>query len=184
MTMEKASGGSGHVPVGGEGRLSGSRASMSAFRQRIPIGDWPFRAQSRRWPNPEAAARWEPSKVKSCHSLCDCNIVGSTAPMLGQQPRPIVAEELGQLFQPKLLPRLRETLRLRRYSLKTEKAHVQRVRRYIHFHGKQHPQQMGAIARERPLWRTDANGRNVVEADLEIAFPWHRQWRFQLHRSR
>ena len=42
----------------------------------------------------------------------------------GPQPRPVVAGELGQLFQPKLLPRLRETLRFRRYSLKTEKAYV------------------------------------------------------------
>ena len=48
-----------------------------------------------------------------------------TNDLTGQQPRPVVAGELGQLFQPKLLSRLRETLRLRRYKLKTEKASVQ-----------------------------------------------------------
>ena len=42
----------------------------------------------------------------------------------GQQPRPVAAGELRQLFQPKLLPRLRETLRLRRYSLKREKVYL------------------------------------------------------------
>jgi integron integrase len=48
------------------------------------------------------------------------------------------------LLQPKLLTRLREALRFRRYSLKTEKAYVHWARRYIHFHGKRHPQEMGA----------------------------------------
>ena len=48
-----------------------------------------------------------------------------TNDLKGQQLQPVVAGELGHLFQPKLLPSLRETLRLRRYSLKTEKAHVQ-----------------------------------------------------------
>lgn len=33
----------------------------------------------------------------------------------------------GQLLQPKLIPSLREALRFRRYSLKTEKAYVQWV---------------------------------------------------------
>lgn len=48
------------------------------------------------------------------------------------------------LLQPKLLTRLREALHFRRYSLKTEKAYVHWARRYIHFHGKRHPQDMGA----------------------------------------
>jgi integron integrase len=47
------------------------------------------------------------------------------------------------LFQPKLIPRLREALRFRRYSLKTEKAYVHWVKRYIHFYGKRHPKDMG-----------------------------------------
>jgi len=48
------------------------------------------------------------------------------------------------LLQPKLLTRLREALRFRRYSLKTEKAYVHWAKRYIYFHGKRHPQDMGA----------------------------------------
>src|SRR3990172_3946732 len=44
---------------------------------------------------------------------------------------------------PKLLERVRETLRVRHYSRRTEKAYVGWIRRYIVFHGKRHPRQMG-----------------------------------------
>ena len=36
--------------------------------------------------------------------------------------------------QSRFIPRLREAMRARRYSLKTEKAYVHWVRRYIFFH--------------------------------------------------
>lgn len=42
--------------------------------------------------------------------------------MMPAPSKPDVASASGQLFRPKLIPRLREALRLRRYSLKTEKA--------------------------------------------------------------
>ena len=48
------------------------------------------------------------------------------------------------LLQPKLIPRMREAMRFRRYSLKTEKNYVHWVLRFIHFHGKRHPKDMGA----------------------------------------
>lgn len=48
------------------------------------------------------------------------------------------------LTQPKLLPRLREAIRVRHMSLKTEKAYVHWVRRYIFFHGRRHPKDLGA----------------------------------------
>jgi site-specific recombinase XerD len=46
--------------------------------------------------------------------------------------------------QPRLVPALREALRLRRYSLKTEKAYVHWVKRFIRFHQMRHPKDMGA----------------------------------------
>ena len=46
---------------------------------------------------------------------------------------------------PKLLDQVRETLRARHYSLRTEQAYIQWVKRYILFHGKRHPQEMGAV---------------------------------------
>lgn len=45
---------------------------------------------------------------------------------------------------PRLLARIREAIRLRHYSLRTERAYVHWIRRYIVFHGKRHPAGMGA----------------------------------------
>ena len=43
----------------------------------------------------------------------------------------------------KLLDQVRETIRLKHYFRKTEKTYVSWIRRFILFHGKKHPQQMG-----------------------------------------
>ncbi|OGT88468.1 MAG: integrase [Gammaproteobacteria bacterium RIFOXYA12_FULL_61_12] len=45
---------------------------------------------------------------------------------------------------PKLLDRMRAEIRLRHYSIRTEEAYVDWSRRYILFHNKRHPQEMGA----------------------------------------
>ena len=44
----------------------------------------------------------------------------------------------------RLLDRVRELIRIRHYSIRTEHAYVQWIRRFILFHGKRHPQDMGA----------------------------------------
>jgi integron integrase len=46
--------------------------------------------------------------------------------------------------KPRLLDRVRAALRLRHYSRRTEEAYVAWIRRYILFHGKRHPTEMGA----------------------------------------
>lgn len=46
---------------------------------------------------------------------------------------------------PKLLERMRTHLRARHYSIRTETAYIDWVRRFILFHGKRHPQDMGAV---------------------------------------
>jgi len=46
--------------------------------------------------------------------------------------------------KPKLLDRVRHAVRTRHYSRRTEKAYVHWVKRYIFFHGKRHPAEMGA----------------------------------------
>jgi integron integrase len=45
---------------------------------------------------------------------------------------------------PRLLAQLRHALRVRHYSIRTEQAYVEWVRRFIHFHDKRHPAQLGA----------------------------------------
>src|SRR5713226_7376028 len=45
---------------------------------------------------------------------------------------------------PKLLDRVRATLRTNRYSPRTEQVYVEWIKRFIRFHGVRHPQEMGA----------------------------------------
>ena len=56
-------------------------------------------------------------------------------------PAPAAAEPTQQ---PKLLERMRIHLRTRHYSIRTEQAYIDWARRFILFHGKRHPQDMGA----------------------------------------
>ncbi len=49
----------------------------------------------------------------------------------------------GQHQPPKLLDRVRIAIRTRHYSLRTEEAYVGWIRRYIFFHNKRHPLEMG-----------------------------------------
>ena len=44
---------------------------------------------------------------------------------------------------PRLLDRLRFALRAKHYAYRTEQVYVHWVRRFILFHGKRHPQEMG-----------------------------------------
>lgn len=45
---------------------------------------------------------------------------------------------------PRLLDRVREAIRLRHFSLSTEKSYVYYIRDFILFHDKRHPQEMGS----------------------------------------
>ena len=45
---------------------------------------------------------------------------------------------------PRLLDRVRDKIRLKHYSLRTEQAYVDWIKRYIHFHHKRHPSELGA----------------------------------------
>jgi site-specific recombinase XerD len=44
----------------------------------------------------------------------------------------------------KLLDQVRDVIRLKHYSYRTEQAYVDWITRYILYHGKRHPQEMGA----------------------------------------
>jgi hypothetical protein len=46
--------------------------------------------------------------------------------------------------KPKLLDRVRATIRVRGYSLRTEEAYVGWIKRFVIFHGKRHPLELGA----------------------------------------
>jgi integron integrase len=58
----------------------------------------------------------------------------------------LAVREFGQAGAPKprLLDRVREAIAAKHYSHRTEKAYIHWIKRYIFFHGKRHPVEMGA----------------------------------------
>ena len=46
--------------------------------------------------------------------------------------------------QPRLLDQVRDRIRRKRYSIRTEKAYVNWIRRFVLHHNKRHPRDMGA----------------------------------------
>lgn len=87
---------------------------------------------------------------------------------------------------PRLLDRVREALHARHYSRKTEKAYVAWIRRFIVFHGKRHPREMGAAEVTRYLSSLATAGRVAASTQnqalsallflyrevLQIEMPW------------
>src|SRR5262245_33521403 len=70
----------------------------------------------------------------------------ATPPADGDRRVPEACRETGAPDPPKprLLDRVRQALGTRHYSRRTEKAYVHWIKRYIFFHGKRHPAEMGA----------------------------------------
>jgi integron integrase len=71
--------------------------------------------------------------------------------------------------KPKLLAQVREVIRLKHYSLRTEKTYVDWIKRFILFHGKRHPQTMGAEEVRRFLSDL-ASQRDVAASTQNQAF--------------
>ena len=88
--------------------------------------------------------------------------------------------------QPRLLDRVRSALRTRHYSRRTEEAYVAWIRRYIFFHGKRHPGEMGAPELSGFLSSLAVDGRVAASTQnqalsallflyrevLELDIPW------------
>jgi integron integrase len=71
--------------------------------------------------------------------------------------------------KPKLLDQVRLKLRRKHYSIRTEEAYVAWIRRFILYHGKRHPQEMGAPEVEGFLTHL-AVGRRVAASTQNQAF--------------
>jgi Phage integrase, N-terminal SAM-like domain len=61
--------------------------------------------------------------------------------------------------QPRLLDRVRLAIRALHYSGRTEGAYLGWIKRYIFFHGKRHPSEMGAVEVTRFLSSLALDGR-------------------------
>jgi len=68
----------------------------------------------------------------------------------------------------RLLDRVRDKIRLRHYSIRTEQAYVDWIKRFIFYHGKQHPETLGAPEVEAFLTHL-AVERHVAAATQNLA---------------
>ncbi len=70
---------------------------------------------------------------------------GAPVPQLPVDPPPPLhpSEEASAAAPPRLLDQLREAIRVRHYSIRTEDAYADWARRFILFHGKRHPLDLG-----------------------------------------
>jgi integron integrase len=64
---------------------------------------------------------------------------------------------------PRLLDRVRDRIRVKHYSIRTEQAYVDWIRRFIRFHGKRHPAELGSAEVEAFLTHLAVAG-NVAAA--------------------
>jgi integron integrase len=71
--------------------------------------------------------------------------------------------------KPKLLDQVRDAIRTRHYSRRTEKTYVGWIKRYIYFHDKRHPKNMGRSEIEAFLTHLAVN-RNVAASTQNQAF--------------
>ena len=72
----------------------------------------------------------------------------------------------------KLLDQVRDVIRLKHYSIRTEQAYVDWIKRYILFHNRRHPNEMGSQEIEAFLTYL-AVERNVAASTQNQALrPW------------
>jgi Phage integrase, N-terminal SAM-like domain len=71
----------------------------------------------------------------------------------------------------KLLDQVRDTIRLKHYSYRTEETYVQWIRRYILFHNKRHPQEMGVPEIESFLTHLAIEGNVTASTPFELDDP-------------
>jgi len=88
--------------------------------------------------------------------------------------------------RPRLLDRVGEAIRVRHYNRRTEKAYLAWIRRYIFFHGKRHPAEMGAPEATKFLASLAVDGQVAASTQnqalrallflykdvLEVDLPW------------
>ncbi len=70
--------------------------------------------------------------------------------------------------QPTLLNQVRAAIRLRHYSIRTEESYVNNIRRFILYHGKRHPREMG-VAEIRQYLSHLATDNNVAASTQGVA---------------
>ena len=96
------------------------------------------------------------------------------------------SDPVGSSAAPRLLDRMREAIRVRHYAIRTETTYIDWARRFILFHGKRHPQELGApevaafltyLAVDRNVASSTQNQAKsallfLYRVVLELQLPW------------
>src|ERR671922_568958 len=69
--------------------------------------------------------------------------------------------------KPKLLDQVREAIRMRHYSVRTEEAYVSWIKRFIFFHGKRHPLEMSEAEITQFLSALAVGGEGVALSEKQ-----------------
>ena len=77
-----------------------------------------------------------------------------------------MSEKQSPALAPKLLDQVRGKIRLKHYSIRTEQAYVDWIKRFIFFHGKRHPKDMGARDVEAFLTHLSVAGKVVASTQI------------------
>jgi integron integrase len=99
---------------------------------------------------------------------------------------PNLSEKYTTINPPKLLDQVRDKLRVKHYAIRTETTYVDWIKRYIYFHDKTHPKDLGAQDVEAFLTHLAVKGRVSASTQnqaksailflyrevLEIQLPW------------
>jgi len=96
------------------------------------------------------------------HARRAVHVEESLSPARGSQPiaaATMAADPDVSAARPRLLDCVRQEIRLRRYSRRTEQAYVGWIRRFVVFNGKRHPRQIGE--REVTAFLSDLAARGV-----------------------
>ena len=83
----------------------------------------------------------------------------------------------------KLLDQVRDAIRVRHYSLRTEEAYVNWIRRFILFHGKRHPNEMGGAEIEAFLTHLAVEGHVAASTQNQALSALLFLYREVLHRE-
>jgi len=68
----------------------------------------------------------------------------------------------------RLLDQVRDALRLKHYSIRTENSYVNWIRRFILFHNKRHPNEMGAAEVEAFLTHLAGSHQLIARPTLKL----------------
>src|SRR3990170_4450904 len=99
---------------------------------------------------------------------------------------PKISDKSTTANPPKLLDQVRDKLRVKHYSIRTEQTYTDWIKRYIYFHGKRHPKDMEARDVEAFLTHLAVAGKVAASTQnqaksallflyrevLEIQLPW------------